>query len=236
MSLNSRDISLLRSDVAANCRLFVQKCAEAGYKVLVTGTVRDDAFQLECYKKGTAKTKVPSFHSVKAGLAFDICQNVKGKEYNDNAFWAAAGAIGQEMGFEWGGSWKFTDKPHFQWSDGGKYTSSMIVAGKYPPTMPLCAQNSDVTSVANKLGLSDPSLWQRGCSGAETVSGGDYGALFGKVCAFKGQPYTDVNVVAVFSTISGITSPETWQNVIDGKVTASAAYNKALFAKINAAL
>ena len=41
------------------------------------------------------------------------------------------------MGFEWGGRWKsFPDRPHLQWSDGGKYTSSMIRAGDYPPAMP----------------------------------------------------------------------------------------------------
>ena len=44
---------------------------------------------------------------------------------------------GEQEGFEWGGRWKsFPDRPHLQWSDGGKYTSSMIRAGDYPPAMP----------------------------------------------------------------------------------------------------
>jgi hypothetical protein len=161
--LNSRDISLLRSDVAANCKTFIQLCADAGYSVLVTGTVRDAEFQAQCYAKGTANTKVPSFHGVKAGLAFDICQNVKGKEY-DSAFFAAVGRIGQQMGFEWGGSWKFTDKPHFQWSDGGKYTSSMIIAGKYPPTMPLYQTEEEddfmkvVAQIAQNTGMTEDAV------------------------------------------------------------------------------
>ena len=49
-----------------------------------------------------------------------------------------AAAIAKQMGFEWGGDWKsFPDRPHIQWSGGGKYTSAMIRAGKYPPPMPL---------------------------------------------------------------------------------------------------
>ncbi|UQT49879.1 M15 family metallopeptidase [Flavonifractor plautii] len=41
------------------------------------------------------------------------------------------------MGFEWGGRWKsFPDRPHLQWSDGGKYTSSMIRAGTTRPPCP----------------------------------------------------------------------------------------------------
>ncbi len=41
----------------------------------------------------------PTFHSVKAGLAFDICKNVKGHEYDDPSFFARCGQIGkQDMG------------------------------------------------------------------------------------------------------------------------------------------
>ena len=38
--LNSRNIDDLRSDVAANCRVWQQLCKAAGLAVLVTGTVR----------------------------------------------------------------------------------------------------------------------------------------------------------------------------------------------------
>lgn len=136
--LNSRNIDDLRSDVAANCRVWQQLCKEAGLAVLVTGTVRDEEYQLYCYNIGTSKAKVPSFHSVKAGLAFDFCKNVKGHEFDDLEFFSKAAAIAKQMGFDWGGDWKsFPDRPHLQWSDGGKYTSAMVRAGKYPPAMPL---------------------------------------------------------------------------------------------------
>ena len=136
--LNSRDVGLLRADVAANCRRFLERCRAAGWPVLVTGTVRDEEFQLQCYRNGTSRSKTPTFHSVRAGLAFDVCKNVKGQEYSDDAFWRAISAIGKEMGFTWGGDWKsIVDKPHFQWDGGGVYTNSMIRAGNYPSEMPL---------------------------------------------------------------------------------------------------
>lgn len=143
--LNSRDISLLRSDVAANCRTFVALCKSAGFPVLVTNTVRDAEYQEYLYAQGRTRPgsivtngKRPTFHWDKAGLAFDICKNVKGQEYSDPAFWRGVSAIGKKVGFTWGGDWKsFVDKPHFQWDAHGKYTNSMILAGKMPPTMPL---------------------------------------------------------------------------------------------------
>ena len=153
--LNSRDISLLRPDVAANCRAFLARCQAAGWPALVTGTVRDDEFQLQCYRNGTSRSKIPTFHSVEAGLAFDICKNVKGQEYSDAAFWAAVGEIGKEMGFTWGGDWTgIVDKPHFQWDSFGRYTGSMIRAGEYPPNMPLWEENdmkeSDVKEIVEE--------------------------------------------------------------------------------------
>lgn len=134
--LNSRNINDLRADVAANCRIFIEECRKAGYPVLVTQTVRDAEYQAQLYRDGYAKTAVPSFHGAKAGLAFDICKNVRGQEYSDNAFWQGVAKIGKEMGFTWGGDWKsFPDKPHFQWDNHGRYTSAMVRAGRYPPQM-----------------------------------------------------------------------------------------------------
>ncbi len=158
--LNSREIGRLRPDVAENCRAFIQKCAVAGYPVLVTGTVRDDEFQLDCYRKGTGGKPPATFHSVKAGLAFDVCKNVKGQEYSDAAFWAGVGKIGQQMGFTWGGSWKRVDKPHFQWDAHGKFSDGDIIAGRYPPQMPLYKEEKDMTKEETKK-LFDEMLAER---------------------------------------------------------------------------
>lgn len=141
---NSRKIEDLRSDVAANCKLWLERCEKAGLAVLVTGTVRDKEYQEQCYRNGTSKTPTPSFHAQGVGLAFDFCQNIKGKEYADLSFFSKAAAIAKEMGFSWGRDWKsFPDRPHIQWDAGGKYTSSMILAGKRPPAMPLYQAKED---------------------------------------------------------------------------------------------
>ncbi len=143
--LNSRDISLLRGDVAANCRTWLERCKTAGLNVLVTNTVRDKEYQEYLYAQGRTRPgsivtngKTPTFHADTAGLAFDFCKNVKGHEYDDIPFFQQAAALAKEMGFSWGGDWKsFPDKPHIQWDNDGEWTSSMILAGKLPPEMPL---------------------------------------------------------------------------------------------------
>ena len=150
--LNSRNIDDLRPDVAANCRVWMELCKKAGLPVLVTGTVRDEEYQLYCYNNGTSKAKVPSFHSVDAGLAFDFCKNIKGHEYDDLAFFDAAAAIAKEMGFDWGGDWtSFPDRPHLQWSARGAYTSAMVRAGHYPPAMPLYRRPSSPITGSSTL-------------------------------------------------------------------------------------
>ena len=143
--LNSRDIDLLRPDVAANCHLWVERCRAAGLNVLVTNTVRDREYQAYLYEQGRTRpggivtnSPVPTFHADTSGLAFDFCKNVKGHEYDDKDFFREAAAIAKEMGFSWGGDWRsFVDLPHVQWDDGRRYTDSDIKAGRYPPEMPL---------------------------------------------------------------------------------------------------
>ena len=135
---HSSDLQYLRADVRVNCETFLVLCKEAGLNVKVTETVRDDEYQRYLAANGyAAKTAtVPTFHSIKAGLAFDICKNVKGHEYDDASFFTRCGQIGKQVGFSWGGDWKsFKDRPHIQWDAHGKYTGSMIRAGKLPPEM-----------------------------------------------------------------------------------------------------
>lgn len=143
--LVSRDIALLREDVAANCRKWLEQCKAAGLNVLVTETVRDREYQEYLYAQGRTRPgsiitngKVPTFHADTAGLAFDFCENIKGHEYDDEDFFRKAAEIAKKMGFSWGGDWKsFVDMPHIQWDNGGKWTSKMILAGRLPPRMPL---------------------------------------------------------------------------------------------------
>lgn len=171
--LKSRDIDRLRSDVAANCRAFIRRCAAEGLPVLVVETVRDLEYQASLYAQGRTKPgkivtnqKTPSFHWNKVGLAFDICKNVKGHEYDDADFFRRCGAIGKEMGFSWGGDWtSLPDRPHFQWDDGGRYTAAMVRKGQLPRMMPLYkevekAMTKDEAKriLKAKAGLSDATI------------------------------------------------------------------------------
>ena len=136
---HSRDIDDLRADVAANCRSLIALAEREGLHALVTETVRDSEYQKMLAKKGyaAAGAVTPSFHADHAGLAFDICKNEAGHEYDDPAFFVKMGELGKKVGFSWGGDWRsFPDRPHFQWDAGGTYTSAMVRARHYPPPMP----------------------------------------------------------------------------------------------------
>lgn len=146
--LNSRELSLLRDDVEANVRTFLRICEEQDLKVLITQTVRDDEYQAYLYAQGRTRPgnivtngKRTTFHG--AGLAFDICQNIKGQEYNDEGFFRNCAIIAKHMGFTWGGDWKgFQDKPHFQWDERGKYQFSR---SRSPARMPLYEEDEMIT-------------------------------------------------------------------------------------------
>ena len=144
MMLNSRDINLLRPDVAANCRIFISKMKALGYPVAVM-TVRDDEYQMDCFRRGAGGRPPATFHAIHAGLAFDVFKNIKGQEYADAEMFRVAGQIGKSLGFTWGGNWKNPDRPHFQWDAYGRYTDSNIIARKYPPAMPLYEEVEDMT-------------------------------------------------------------------------------------------
>lgn len=136
---HSRSISDLRADVAENCRVLLMLAEREGLSVLVTETVRDAEYQRMLAEKGyAAKGAVtPSFHAEHAGLAFDICKNEAGHEYDDPAFfirgrrdWENARIfLGRRLG-------SISRPTAFSWDAGATYTSAMIRAKRYPPPMP----------------------------------------------------------------------------------------------------
>ena len=169
---SSRRIDELRADVAQNCRILIDRAAKEGLPVLVVQTVRDAEYQRYLAAAGfAAKTAtVPTFHAQGVGLAFDVCKNVKGHEYDDASFFERVGQLGKQMGFTWGGDWRsFPDRPHFQWDEGGRYTSAMLRAGKYPPPMPRFAEedeemtqeqfNAMMKEYWRSLAEKEPSAW-----------------------------------------------------------------------------
>lgn len=140
--LNSRDLKDLRADVRANVEILLSLCRAQEMKVLITQTKRDNEYQAYLYAQGRTRpgsivtnSKTTTFHG--AGLAVDFCQNIKGAEYKEAAFFQNVAILAKHMGFSWGGDWKsFPDFPHLQWDNHGKYTTSMLRAGKTCPQMP----------------------------------------------------------------------------------------------------
>lgn len=140
--INSRALNDLRPDVRANVEQLLDECARQGLHVLITQTLRDDEYQAMLYAQGRTRpgqiitnSRTTTFHG--AGLAIDFCQDLPGQEYKDLSFFANVATIAKHMGFSWGGDWKtFQDRPHLQWDDHGKFTGSMIRAGRLPGPMP----------------------------------------------------------------------------------------------------
>lgn len=131
----SRDIKLLYPPLQYKCIHLVDECKRRGYKIGISETFRTVAEQNDLYAKGRTKpgsivtnckgTSYSSMHQW--GVAFDFYRNDgKGAYYDKDGFFDAVGKIGQELGLEWGGSWKsFVDKPHFQLPDWGSTSTKL---------------------------------------------------------------------------------------------------------------
>ena len=123
--INSRDIKDLHPKVKAMAENFLSECKAAGLNVTIYSTYRDHESQNDIYAQGRTKpgkvvTKAKggdSFHNWK--VAFDAAPVVNGSiPWNDAKLFEKMGAIGESVGLEWGGRWKFKDMPHFQFTGG----------------------------------------------------------------------------------------------------------------------
>jgi len=123
--INSRDIKDLHPKVKAMAEKFLSECKAAGLNVNIYSTYRDHESQNDLYAQGRTKpgkvvTKAKggdSFHNWK--VAFDSAPVVNGSiPWNDAKLFEKMGAIGESVGLEWGGRWKFKDMPHFQFTGG----------------------------------------------------------------------------------------------------------------------
>lgn len=116
-------------------RRFLELAAEAGVPVKITEGWRAPARQIELYKLGRAapvpmsplwawkvvdRSKVVTWALPEKAphcraAAFDFVPLVDGKPAWERLdLFAQLGAIGERVGFEWGGRWTFKDLPHLQ--------------------------------------------------------------------------------------------------------------------------
>lgn len=134
--IDSRKIEDLHPKVADLCRAFIDACGKAGIKVMITSTYRDAEFQNALYAKGRTApgaivTKAKGGQSMHNWqVAFDFVPlDAKGKaDWGNPKAFEACGKIAQSLGLEWGGTWKFKDMPHCQFTNG--LTLADFQAGK----------------------------------------------------------------------------------------------------------
>lgn len=150
-----RDLNELHPKVKELAEQLIAECKKQGLNVLITETYRSVERQDALYAQGRTTpgiivtnargSDMSSYHQWR--LAFDFCQNIRGKEY-DTTFMNKVGAIGTKLGLEWGGSWTtFKDTPHFQYTYG--LTIKQLKAGAKIPSYTPNSTSSVTNSVTN---------------------------------------------------------------------------------------
>jgi len=118
---SARNLVGLHPKVQQVAREFLGRCKKAGFGVRIICGLRTYSEQAELYANGrTLPGKIvtkagpgQSMHNF--GLAFDIGIFVDNKYLPESAQYAAAGAIGKELGLTWGGDFQsIKDEPHFE--------------------------------------------------------------------------------------------------------------------------
>ncbi|KRB87161.1 M15 family metallopeptidase [Duganella sp. Root198D2] len=120
-SRSERVIATLLPEAQPFARALVQKAAAVGITIKIISGLRTFAEQNALYEQGRTTegdivTKVRGGHSNhNFGIAFDVGVFEGSKYLGESPKYKAVGALGVDLGLEWGGNWKtFHDEPHFQ--------------------------------------------------------------------------------------------------------------------------
>ncbi|MCK9372612.1 MAG: M15 family metallopeptidase [Sulfuricurvum sp.] len=118
---SEKSIVTLLPEVQPLARALVHKAAFSGIQIKILSGLRTYAEQEELYARGRTKpgnkvTNARGGHSNhNFAIAFDIGVFEGNKYLADSAKYKAVGALGMDIGLEWGGNWKtIMDQPHFQ--------------------------------------------------------------------------------------------------------------------------
>ncbi len=114
-------IATLLPQVHAIARALVQRAAQNGIRIKLISGLRSYAEQDALYAMGRTQPG-PRVTNARAGysnhnfgIAFDIGVFEGAKYLPESAKYKAVGALGMDLGLEWGGNWKtIVDQPHFQ--------------------------------------------------------------------------------------------------------------------------
>jgi peptidoglycan L-alanyl-D-glutamate endopeptidase CwlK len=114
-------IATLLPEVQPYARALVAKSAQNGITIKVISGLRTYEEQNDLYAQGRTKpgnivtNARGGYSNHNFGIAFDIGV-FEGSSYKDESpKYKAVGALGTDLGLEWGGNWKtIQDEPHFQ--------------------------------------------------------------------------------------------------------------------------
>ena len=114
-------IGTLLPDVRPIARVLVQKAALAGITIKIISGLRSYAEQDALYAQGRTKpgsivtNSKGGYSTHNFGIAFDVGVFEGNRYLSDSTKYKAVGALGTDLGLEWGGNWKtIVDQPHFQ--------------------------------------------------------------------------------------------------------------------------
>lgn len=118
---SEKAIATLLADVRPLARALVQKAAQSGIQIKVISGLRSYAEQNALYAQGRTQAgrKVTNarggYSNHNFGIAFDVGVFEGTRYLGESPKYKAVGALGMELGLEWGGSWTtIVDEPHFQ--------------------------------------------------------------------------------------------------------------------------
>jgi peptidoglycan LD-endopeptidase CwlK len=125
---SEKNIATLNKQVQPLARRLIEEATAQGITVKIICGHRTYEEQDELYAQGRTKhgnivTKAKGGQSMhNFGTAFDV-GIFDGREYlGDSPDYEKVGKIGEALGLEWGGHWKFIDEPHFQMTEGRSLT------------------------------------------------------------------------------------------------------------------
>lgn len=118
---SERVIATLLPEAQPIARALVQKASAAGVTIKIISGLRTYAEQDALYAQGrTVPGNIVTnsrggYSNHNFGIAFDIGVFEGNKYLPDSPKYKAVGALGVDLGLEWGGNWKtIVDQPHFQ--------------------------------------------------------------------------------------------------------------------------
>ena len=114
-------IGKLHPRVQAYARALYFKAREHGLTIQIISGLRSYAEQDALYAQGRIEpgnvvTNARAGHSNhNFGIAFDVGLFERNEYLGESPMYKAVGALGEELGLEWGGNWRtLVDQPHFQ--------------------------------------------------------------------------------------------------------------------------